>query len=532
MSDSAKDSLDYAAGDVVDGRYRIEGRLGAGGFGVVFRATQLSIGREVALKVLHAEMALSGTSLRRFLREAKIAQQLDHPNTVHLYDVGQTSAGHPYISYQLLEGRTVREALDAGGPFDAARVAHLTIQALRSLGEAHALGIAHRDIKPDNLFLTAYEGEEDHLKVLDFGLAKPTDASTPSMAVTEGAMVIGTPQYMAPEQINSEQSTAATDIYALGLVMGEMLTGRAVVEARQAIVLFAIHLDDEPLPLPDAVLASPLAQVIERAVAKDPRARWSSTAEMIEALERVDCRGVPAHSSDSAPAGYGTSIGVETNAPAAPSGGWVSAGFGEAGIVEANTLAAPSSGAALVPAPAAPRRGRQLLFIILTLLFLLLLVEGLAVFVIGQAGTEVSSRAVPISNSTPAASPPQTAAMPTPWGAPLPPVPLAKLVPTSIANRAARLGWTFTMPAPYLAQAHVEGGLVVVLRKAGIHGNVMHIRYTDAHYATLVENTTNQRAASAARWKNLVLTVELHAANEEESQRESSKLLNALIISQ
>jgi serine/threonine-protein kinase len=268
-------------GDVIGGKYRLEQRIGEGGFGAVYRARQLDLERDVAVKVLLPEAAASEAGLTRFLREAELAQRLTHPNTVRIYDFGRTELGAPFIVWELLRGRPLDVVL-RDGPLEPARVVNVGAQILKSLMEAHALGVVHRDIKPSNLFLTDHLGEADHVTVLDFGIAHVAGS-----AVTVGGTMLGTPAYMSPEQVSGGEITAATDLYALGLVLAECLAGAPIYAGSNGIGVALAQMSDAPVPLPEAVLRSPLAGVITRATRKDAALRPRSAEEMLSALAAV-----------------------------------------------------------------------------------------------------------------------------------------------------------------------------------------------------------------------------------------------------
>jgi len=285
---------------VLSGRYRLEERLGAGGSGEIWRATQLDLGREVALKLLLSSQMASPADLKRFHREARLAQKLEHPNTVRLYDMGQTEAGTPFIVYQLLHGSSLSDVLEGGGALPPARVVRIASQVLKSLMEAHRYGIVHRDIKPENIFLSDVQGEPDFVKVLDFGIAKPTGPDGEDLAATGPDEIIGTPNYMAPEQVLGEAVGPETDLYALGLVMAEMLTGQLVFGTGSPLAVLKAHLSKEPIPLPDALARAPLGMVIRRATARSMADRYHDAGEMLAALEVV---GTDAGASERAPQG-------------------------------------------------------------------------------------------------------------------------------------------------------------------------------------------------------------------------------------
>ncbi len=275
-------------GDVVAGRYRIDSVLGQGGFGVVFKAEQLALGRSVALKMLLPEAIQHDQGLSRFRREAQLAQRLEHPHTVRLYDFGQTDLGLPYIAFELLRGRGLDEALRQDGPMPAARVAHIVAQVLKSLMEAHALGIIHRDIKPPNIFLCDIPGERDFVKVLDFGIAKPTTSN--ATVLTQAGLSLGTPPFMSPEQVRGETLGPPSDLYSLGLLMAELLTGRMVYEGT-ATDVFMEQISPRPVPLPESLRYSPLAGVLFRATEKDLTRRYASAEQMLRDLEVVMASG-------------------------------------------------------------------------------------------------------------------------------------------------------------------------------------------------------------------------------------------------
>ena len=272
-------------GHVVGGKYRIEELLGRGGAGAVYRATQLGADRRVALKVLARELVAEPTAMQRFGREAELVQRLAHPNAVTLLDYGSGRDGVPFIAFELLRGHSL-EALVRAGPMPMARVARLAAQALRGLSAAHALGIVHRDVKPSNLFVCDYPGQPDFLKVIDFGIAKgPSAAGSTTLGLTREGHSLGTPSYMAPEQVRQESVGPAADIYSLGLVISEALSGREVFGAGSRLEICMAQIADTPARHPSVVLDSALGHVVARATEKRPTLRYASAAEMLLELE-------------------------------------------------------------------------------------------------------------------------------------------------------------------------------------------------------------------------------------------------------
>jgi hypothetical protein len=277
------------AGSLVAGRYRIDGLLGEGGFATVYRAVHVDMGRHVALKVLHAHLLGSSYVDKRFMREAELARRLQHPNTVRLLDFGRDADGSPFLAYEWLDGETLAELVAREGALEPTRVKRIGAQILKSMLEAHGMGIVHRDIKPQNVFMARYPGETDFVKVLDFGIAKaPPDEQE---ALTRAGAMIGTPSYMAPEQVRGSGVGPATDLYALGLVLAECLSGQRVVRATSNALIALEQSSERQVPLTPEVIRSPLGPVILRATQKALERRFQSAGEMLALLENVHTLG-------------------------------------------------------------------------------------------------------------------------------------------------------------------------------------------------------------------------------------------------
>jgi hypothetical protein len=290
------------AGELLASRYRLEAKLGEGGQGTVFAAMDVQLGRRVAVKLLTSHQHTD-----RFRHEAALAKGLSHPNTVRLQDYGEDEAGRMFIVYELLNGRGL-DAVLREGPMDEVRVAAIASGVLKSLMEAHAAGVVHRDIKPANIFLCDFHGETEFVKVLDFGIAKAAMAP----AITQVDTAVGTPHYMPPEQLRGDAVTPATDLYALGMTMGEMLCGRRLVDGTSAYEVAQKQLSDAAVELPAAVLQSGLGPVVHRAVRKDPKARFDSAAAMLEAIGSADSRSRKAASAANAMHAAPTGVAIET----------------------------------------------------------------------------------------------------------------------------------------------------------------------------------------------------------------------------
>ncbi len=231
----AVDTGDDLLGKTIDGRFEVLAPLGKGGMGIVYRAKQLSIGREVAVKVLDRAIEKDVKAIQRFFREAKLASALQHPNTVPIIDFGQNAEGRLFMAMELINGTTLLEALNKQGAFPVARVIAVGTQLCDALEAAHDLQIVHRDLKLENVMLVS--GKRDHVKVLDFGLAR--SLVDPTTAMTATGLVSGTPRYMAPEvALDGAQPAPSQDMYALGVMLAEMAIGRPLWSAPTMELLF------------------------------------------------------------------------------------------------------------------------------------------------------------------------------------------------------------------------------------------------------------------------------------------------------
>ncbi len=284
------------------GPYEIVAPLGAGGMGEVYRARDTRLGREVAIKVLPAQLLDSAEALARFEREARAVAALNHPHILALHDVGREGP-LAYAVTELLEGQTFRELI-AGGPMPPRRALEVLSQVARGLGAAHERGIVHRDIKPENLFLT----RDGRAKILDFGVATVADAGATtrfSGHMTEPGMVIGTPAYMAPEQLAAQPATPRSDIFAFGIVAYELLTGAHPFRRGTPGETMAAIMRDEPPPLGRAAagLAPGAARVLARCLEKNAAERPSSACDLGFYLDTIagaaeSAQAGPGHSAD------------------------------------------------------------------------------------------------------------------------------------------------------------------------------------------------------------------------------------------
>ncbi|MFZ5439430.1 MAG: serine/threonine-protein kinase, partial [Myxococcota bacterium] len=270
-------------GSVISGRYRLEAMLAAGGMGEVYRAVHVELGRPFALKLMRPELSQDPTFVERFRREAMTASRLGHPNIVDIVDSGRAESGQFFFVMEFLDGKTLSSLLD-GGALDFALALELTTQIARALEVAHRAGVVHRDLKPDNLIVLQRAGQPV-VKIVDFGIAKIVTPA-PELKQTTHGVVMGTPQYMAPEQAAGVALDQRADVYALGLILFELLTGTPPLTGATAALVMSAHIATPAPPLP-AEFPAPLRELVARMLAKRPGERPASMTEVLQELERV-----------------------------------------------------------------------------------------------------------------------------------------------------------------------------------------------------------------------------------------------------
>lgn len=290
LESEAKAAADPWQGRMVAGRFKLLSKLGDGGMGEVYRAEQLPMGRHVALKILRHALSDDARQVERFKREAQAASSLTHPNTIIVHDFGQDTDGTLFLAMEYLAGEPLSGLMAREGPLAGERAARILAQVSGSLEEAHRRGMVHRDLKPENIFLIERAGTPDYVKVLDFGIAKVTESGGQKLStITQAGAIFGTPQYMAPEQIRGEGIDARADIYALGVVLYEMISGHLPFAAGSVVEMLTKHLTASPAPInrkasvPDPVVAR-LEAVALRALSKNPESRQQSAREFLEDL--------------------------------------------------------------------------------------------------------------------------------------------------------------------------------------------------------------------------------------------------------
>ncbi len=277
-------------GREVAGQFRIVKRIGAGGMGAVYKAEQASMRRFVAIKILHPRYLSRKDLVSRFRREARAMSHLSHPNTARVFMYGQVEDGAWYFVMEYLEGKNLAQLVRSEGPMEPSRAAKVMVQVCGALDEAHTYGIIHRDLKPENIFLTSQGGITDYPKVLDFGLAKVTERemNPNSLVLTREGMVFGTPEFMSPEQARGQTLDGRSDIYSLGTILYELVSGKLPFDAKQPIEFIQLHVKASPIPLSRRAPRVPeaLERVVMKALAKNPNDRYASAREFANALEQ------------------------------------------------------------------------------------------------------------------------------------------------------------------------------------------------------------------------------------------------------
>lgn len=268
----------------IGARYRIVQRVGAGTYGQIYEA-ETSRGARVAIKILREQLVVNEQERTRFEREAAILRALDHENIVRLLDSGYTERGTPFIVFELLSGRPLSADLKRVRFMSATRVAGIARQVLRGLAHAHAQGVVHRDIKPSNIHLCLSSTDIDRVKVLDFGVAKPLREGELERLTEAGAM-IGTPGYMAPEQLCCDTVGVPADLFAVGMTMARLLSGERFM-GDTLVEVVCSHMGSDPIEVPRAVQLSELWPVVERAIRKKPEDRYQTADEMLDAIDCV-----------------------------------------------------------------------------------------------------------------------------------------------------------------------------------------------------------------------------------------------------
>src|SRR6185369_7620109 len=286
--------LDPLPGRVIAGNFRIDGLIGSGAMGNVYKAEQLSLGKQVAIKVLHPHLMGDEKLVGRFKREAKSASLLNHPNSIQIIDSGEDRDGTLYIAMELLNGRDLAQVIHDEFPLPPLRVARIMTQVLNALDEAHAQGVIHRDLKPSNIMLIERRGERDFVKVCDYGIAKATlggDDDDRSAMLTVQGLVCGTPEYMSPEQARAEPLDGRADLYSAAVILYQLVTGDIPFRADSAMGIISRHLAEPPEPPSrrrrDLSIPAAVDQLVLRGMEKNREQRFDNAVAFREAVETM-----------------------------------------------------------------------------------------------------------------------------------------------------------------------------------------------------------------------------------------------------
>lgn len=392
---------DTLIGRVLDERYEIRAPLGKGGMGTVYRGWQLSVDREVAIKVIHPKLSNDRSAVKRFLREARLASRLSQPNIVNVYDFGQ-SAGVLYLVMELLRGHTLASELGKGRRLNAKRTVTIAAQLCDALEAAHAQGIVHRDLKPSNIVILDDPPGRDLIKVLDFGLAKSLIQDSGSL-VTNTDALLGTPLYMAPEQIEGRESDQRADLYSLGCMMYEMLTGRPPFVDTAVSAVLARHMSDTPGALP-AHVPPKLTAVVMKLLEKKVEDRVQSAGEVRKVLD--DVREAPGFAVQTDP---GIQHDVSDTIPD------VSDAFAETAAATPTPLSVRKPAPARDSAPAvsvAPVAKRSPVAIVIIALVALVPLAAVGLFVFGGSKSSAPTRTIDAAPATVLVAAPVDAGVP------------------------------------------------------------------------------------------------------------------------
>jgi serine/threonine protein kinase len=283
----------FEPGSIFVDRYKIVALVGVGGMGVVYKATQLSVERIVALKVLHPELVQDTLSKKRFEHEARAASTLLHPNLIVVHDFGFSRNGQPFMVMDYLDGPTLHDVIEDSGPLPVGRFLNIFLQCCHGLSHAHKKGVIHRDVKPCNIGMTSGDTNAETVKLLDFGVAKVVDLTKPrdpSQNLTNPGTIVGSPYFMSPEQCTGQEVDARSDIYSLGCVMYASLTGALPFAGVDAVETMYKHIREPAPPFsaanPDANLPKELERIVLKALEKDVDRRYQTANEMASDLER------------------------------------------------------------------------------------------------------------------------------------------------------------------------------------------------------------------------------------------------------
>jgi serine/threonine protein kinase len=281
VEDEPDDSNSTLVGKTIDGKYLIQSPLGEGGMAVVYKANHIQMERTVVIKVMQGWLLSNRNSVERFERECKLTAKLNHPNIVSVYDVGSINGKEPYLVMEFINGESLADKIDKSGALPYATTGNIIVQICRGLQEAHSNGIIHRDLKPDNVLLQHKSDRPDWVKIVDFGISNLVQGSK---RLTKTGRMVGTPEYIAPEQLKDRPIDIRTDLYGIGVMMFEMLTGHVPFDGESAEAILMKHLLEDPPPMsevkPDLPQPNPFQPIVDKLMRKDPDERYQTATEL------------------------------------------------------------------------------------------------------------------------------------------------------------------------------------------------------------------------------------------------------------
>ncbi|MEW6207105.1 MAG: TonB family protein, partial [Acidobacteriota bacterium] len=290
-TEEKKGSQDKLIGRTIAGHYKLVKKIGQGGMAVVYKAEHVRISRPSAIKILNPDLASTSELVERFEREAEMASRINHPNAVGIYDVGEEEDGLVYITMEFVDGEPLSKIIKREGPLPLDRIVNIIRQVADALDAAHQLHIVHRDMKPDNIMVCRREGKPDWVKVVDFGIAKQARHGIGYKALTQRGVILGTPEYMSPEQLLRKPLDPRSDIYSLGLVIFKSLTGKPAFEGLTPQARMIKKLSEPPMRLtdakPDLVVSPEVEEVLRKALDPEPDLRYQTVLELAADLERA-----------------------------------------------------------------------------------------------------------------------------------------------------------------------------------------------------------------------------------------------------